>query len=328
MMVNLDVNGCTTKTLNHQKLLRKTRKRLLKTKRILKPKHKLSWGPSFTFTVACRRGQFTPLAAAGRPKHSKNFHWQIARGEKFWRYLPLTRSFQVCHQKYFSLLHHIGIQLIPVEFWSRPHQWCQAAGAPLPHRHQWMQWMMGRCLQTSEDAQKSCGTYKISTTSLVHTCACVFCFSWEFGNVCHRKGFWEKSSNCFRREKTPKCGNIDNQLFNKLNISGVFLLLLSPNARHSKGWDIQVVEVLHYVSQKSNRFSLSFPKKAENALASLHIWLTSRKKTKRTKISTKLFPYSSIFYNCAQVNLYNCIVLGKKRFHRYFLAFNPLFPPG
>jgi len=38
---------------------------------------------------------------------------------------------------------------------------------------------------------------------------------------------------------------------------------------------IQVVEVLHYVNQKSNSLPLSFPKKAENALAFLHIWLTS-----------------------------------------------------
>ena len=42
---------------------------------------------------------------------------------------------------------------------------------------------------------------------------------------------------------------------------------------------IQVVEVLHYVSQKFNSFlSLSFPKKAENALAFLHILLTCHKK--------------------------------------------------
>jgi len=40
---------------------------------------------------------------------------------------------------------------------------------------------------------------------------------------------------------------------------------------------IQVVEVLHYVSQKFNSFPLSFSKKAENALAFLHILLTSRK---------------------------------------------------
>ena len=45
----------------------------------------------------------------------------------------------------------------------------------------------------------------------------------------------------------------------------------------------QVVEVLHCVSQKSNSFPLSFPKKAENALPFLHIWLNSRKKTKRQR---------------------------------------------
>jgi len=77
---------------------------------------------------------------------------------------------------------------------------------------------------------------------------------------------------------------------------------------------------------------LSFPKKAENTLAFLHILLTSRKKTKMfclwTKIFAKLFPYSSTFHNCVQVNLYICIVFDKKRFHRYFQALNPLFSPG
>jgi len=82
----------------------------------------------------------------------------------------------------------------------------------------------------SEDAQQSFRTYNISTPTVVHTCASVFSFSWEFGNVCHWKGFRGKSSNCFRREKMPNCGNVDNQLYNKLNISGIFLLLLSPNA--------------------------------------------------------------------------------------------------
>jgi len=45
---------------------------------------------------------------------------------------------------------------------------------------------------------------------------------------------------------------------------------------------IQVVGVLHYVSAKNSTVSLSFsfPKKAENALAFLHILLTSRKKIK------------------------------------------------
>jgi len=92
------------------------RKKILKTKRILKPKYKPSGGSIFTFTVAGRGGQFGPPAAAGRPKRRKNFHRLYLRGvEKFWRYFPLTRSSQVCHQKIFlSLLHSIGIQLIQV----------------------------------------------------------------------------------------------------------------------------------------------------------------------------------------------------------------------
>jgi len=77
--------------------------------------------------------------------------------------------------------------------------------------------------------------------------------------------------------------------------------------------------------------SLSFPKKAENTLAFLHILLTSSEKTKvpsqRTKISVKLFPYSTTFHDWAQVNLHNSIVFGKKSFHRYFLVVNPLFSP-
>jgi len=43
---------------------------------------------------------------------------------------------------------------------------------------------------------------------------------------------------------------------------------------------IQVVEVLHYVSQKFNSFPLLFPKKAENALVFLLILLNSRKTNK------------------------------------------------
>jgi len=73
MTVNPDVDSYT-KTLNHQQVLRKTQKKLLKTKSILKLKYKPSGGLSFTFTVAGRRGQFSPPAAAGRPNHRKNFH--------------------------------------------------------------------------------------------------------------------------------------------------------------------------------------------------------------------------------------------------------------
>jgi len=81
MTVNLDVDSYT-KTLNHQQIFQKTQKKLLKTKRILKLKYKPSGGPSFTVTVAGRRGQFAPPAAAGRPKHRKNFHRLFARSGK------------------------------------------------------------------------------------------------------------------------------------------------------------------------------------------------------------------------------------------------------
>ena len=92
---------------------------------------------------------------------------------------------------------------------------------------------------------------------------------------------------------------------------------------------IQVVEVLHYVSQKFNSFpffSLPFPKKAES-FSSHFVDFPQKNKNYflKDKISAKLFPSSSIFHNCAKINLYDCIVFGKKRFHCYVLALNPLF---
>jgi len=58
---------------------------------------------------------------------------------------------------------------------------------------------------------------------------------------------------------------------------------------------IQVVEVLHYVNQKFNSFPyLSFPKKTENALAFLHILLTSRKKNKLFPEEPKSLQNSSL----------------------------------
>ena len=97
-------------------------------------------------------------------------------------------------------------------------------------------------------------------------------------------------------------------------------------------WGVQVVEVLHYVSQKSNSFPFFIiSQKAENTLAFLHILLTSREKNKisfpKDQISAKLFLYSNIFHDCALVNLYTSFVFSKKRFHRYFLALNSLFSP-
>ena len=57
-MLNPDVDGYT-KTLNHRKKVRKLQiYNLLKTKKILKSKYRLSGGPFFTFSLG---GQFAPL---------------------------------------------------------------------------------------------------------------------------------------------------------------------------------------------------------------------------------------------------------------------------
>jgi len=50
MIVNSDVDGYT-KTRNHKTNYPKSPKKLLKTKRVLKPKNKPSGGPSFTFSL-------------------------------------------------------------------------------------------------------------------------------------------------------------------------------------------------------------------------------------------------------------------------------------
>jgi len=58
-MVHPDVDGYS-KTPNHRKILKKTHKNnLLKTKRILKPKYKLSGGRFLH--LACHGGRFDPL---------------------------------------------------------------------------------------------------------------------------------------------------------------------------------------------------------------------------------------------------------------------------
>ena len=45
-----------------------------------------------------------------------------------------------------------------------------------------------------------------------------------------KKGFEERAATAFEKIVAKLFDNVDNQFFNKLNISGIFLLLLSPNA--------------------------------------------------------------------------------------------------
>jgi len=60
-MANPDVDGYT-KTRNHRKILQKDKKKLLKTKGILKPKYKLSGGPGFTFSL--QEGTIRPSSSS------------------------------------------------------------------------------------------------------------------------------------------------------------------------------------------------------------------------------------------------------------------------
>jgi len=101
-----------------------------------------------------------------------------------------------------------------------------------------------------------------------------------------------------------------NQVLNKLNISGIFLFLFSPKVNwlssiwmsclkisnffwkgqivvikakvmfFSLKFCIQVVEMWHYASQKSNTFHFFIISSKSWKFLSLHILLTSRKKTK------------------------------------------------
>ena len=152
----------------------KKSKKLLKTKRILKPMYKLNGGPSFTFTVACKRRQFPPPAAADRPKHSENFHWKFARsGKKFGDTFLWQEAFRYAIKNIFftATFHWNSINSNWILAASTPVVSSSQSSAPPPSS------VNDGPLPTniSEHAQQSSGTCKISTTSLVHTCTCVFC---------------------------------------------------------------------------------------------------------------------------------------------------------
>ena len=105
---------------------------------------------------------------------------------------------------FLSLLHSIGIQLIPVMNFGCVH----TSGVKLPELYFATfisEWWVIACKYKRMMPSRAPPPTKISITFLVHTCACVFCFSWEFSYVCYWKGFWGMSSNCFWKEKLPNC---------------------------------------------------------------------------------------------------------------------------
>ena len=177
MTVNPDVNGYT-KTLNHQQILRKAQK-ILKTKRILKLKHKSSGGPSCTFIVAGRRGQFAPPAAAGRPKHRNNFHWLFAGsgknfGDTFLWQEVLKRAIK-----------NISFSFTATFYWNSTNSsWVLAASTPVVSScrsfapppssvYEVNDWSLPTNI--SEDAQQSSGTYKkFHFIFGAHMCMCFF----------------------------------------------------------------------------------------------------------------------------------------------------------
>jgi len=208
---------------------------MLTTKRILNPKYKLSGGLSFTFTVACSRDN-SPLwqqqiypntvrisnnkLQVLRRSASRESNWPNEASDSFSPMGMCKRAgtctssgkiFGDSFDKKFSGVPSKIFFFIAIFYWNSINSsWILAASTPVVSNCRSFapppsSVNDGLPTNISEDAQQGCGTYKISTKSLIHTCVCVFCFIWNFSNVCHLKGFWRKSSNCFRKEKSPNC---------------------------------------------------------------------------------------------------------------------------
>ena len=83
----------------------------------------------------------------------------------------------------------------------------------------------------SEDAQQSSDTYaNFHFIFGAHMCMCLFALVENSVMSVTKKGFEERAATVFEKKVTKLFDSIGNQLFSKLNISGIFLLLFSPNA--------------------------------------------------------------------------------------------------
>ena len=82
-----------------------------------------------------------------------------------------------------------------------------------------------------EVAQQSSGTYKnFHFIFGAHMCMCLFASVENSVMSVTIKGFEERAATVFEKKVAKLFDNVGNQLCNKLNISGIFLLLFSPNA--------------------------------------------------------------------------------------------------
>ena len=79
---------------------------------------------------------------------------------------------------------------------------------------------------TSEDAQQTSGTYKnFHFIFGAHMCICLFASVEKSVMPVSKKGFEERAATVFEKKVAKLFDNVGNQLFNKLNVSGIFLLL-------------------------------------------------------------------------------------------------------
>jgi len=83
----------------------------------------------------------------------------------------------------------------------------------------------------SEDAQQTSGTYKnFHFIFGAHMCMCLFASVENSVMSVTIKGYEERAATVFEKKVAKLFDNVGNQLCNKLNISGIFLLLFPPNA--------------------------------------------------------------------------------------------------
>jgi len=61
-------------------------------------------------------------------------------------------------------------------------------------------------------------------------CMCLFASVEKSVMSVTKKGSEERAATVFEKKVAKLLDNVGNQLLNKLNISGIFLLLISPNA--------------------------------------------------------------------------------------------------